>query len=467
MMSALFGLRARIVLWVGALMALLLVIGLPAMGLLVSQREWRERQQIARGVDAVVAAWEEDEAASRAACDTLESLWSDLSVYVGEERICGQPPAPGALRIQREGTQGVAWVAHVQRGSALRTLRVESLAASVWLALLVFGTLVAIWRLISRWIVAPVHALRRASEQIAEGSHQVDLPALRGTELALLNDSFRQMASRLAEQRDEISEQLVALESANEELRHAQGQLVRSERLATAGRLSAGLAHEVGNPLSAVMGMIDALQRGGLSEEVHRDLLGRIQVELERIHTLLGQMLTFVRTPASVEATCRPGDVLQTVVALFSHDRRHDGIGVEIHAPEEGWREVRAPAEALQQVLLNLLLNACDALHAAGREAPILVRGEVEGQALVLRVEDEGEGMSEAVRKEATAPFFSTRSPGRGTGLGLAVCEQLITAWAGELRFKPRAERGLCVSFSIPLVELSEVDQTDVDDGNP
>lgn len=449
-MRLLFGLRARIVLWLGGLMASLLLIGLPLLGILASQREIAIRQQVSRGAALAVEAQRSGAEAAAAHCDSLDAVWPGIFIEVDGARVCGDSAAAGAVPIRRQLEGGVVVVSHVDRAEALQLLRLSSIGIVGWALLLVFLTLVATWRLISRWIVEPLHALRRASEKISEGSTAVELPILKGTELALLNASFQEMAAAVAQQREEIAAQLEELRASHLEVVQAQESMIRFERVATAGQLSSGLAHEIGNPLSAIMGMVAVLRRSSLSDEAAADLLARIESELERIDEMIRTLLEYARKPVPAGEVADAASVINNVQTLLEHHKGAQGIGVAVTAPEGGWGEVAARASEFEQVLLNLLLNSADSLAAAGRAEPIEIRGEDRGGALVMDVVDQGAGFESDAISQATVPFFTTKAPGKGTGLGLAVVEWIVTGWGGELTFSPGRERGAVVRLTIP-----------------
>ena len=220
------------------------------------------------------------------------------------------------------------------------------------------------------------------------------------------------------------------------DLASAQERLVRSERLASVGRLSAGLAHEIGNPLAAILGFQELLLQGGLDAGDEREFLVRMKRETERIHGVLRQMLDFARPASSALArTPEPAGVvaeaLSDVLDLVRPQRSFRDVSlVSELAPDLPRVSLSHPR--LVQVLLNLLLNAGEVVPREGGRVVIGARASGEGRVRVT-VEDNGPGIPAEIRAHLFEPFFTTKPVGQGTGLGLAVCRGLVEAAGGTL----------------------------------
>ncbi|MCA9545998.1 MAG: two-component sensor histidine kinase, partial [Myxococcales bacterium] len=236
-------------------------------------------------------------------------------------------------------------------------------------------------------------------------------------------------------------------------LEAARDDLVRSEKLATVGRLAAGVAHEVGNPLSAVVGYLDYLQAGKGSEELRAELFQRTRKELERIRTTVRLLLDFSRPAPDQPVAVRLQEVVRSAAELSGYHEalRHVTIEVQGDAPP-----VQADPARLRQVFVNLLLNAGQAQGGQGTVHVAL--GAAEGQ-VWARVVDQGPGVPAAVAAELFEPFFTTRE--QGTGLGLAISLRIVEAAGGTLRLLPSGE-GQGAVFEVRLpgapAERSEQD---------
>jgi signal transduction histidine kinase len=365
------------------------------------------------------------------------------------------------------------WVAHPGQEAARNLVGLIVLYAVVS----AIAILVLSYVLLTRLIVRPVEQLEHAARRLArgerspariEGAHEVASLAM--TFNALGDDLREERAARERRLR-ELEEALRALEAAKSSLEQAQSSLVRSEKLASVGRLAAGVAHEIGNPLSAILGFVELLRGGGLEPAEEDEFLRRVQSETERIHRIIRNLLDFARTPSDtkVARAAVVSEAVADAVHLVSPQKDLRGVRIERRIAEE-LPEVALDADRLTQVLLNLLLNAADAIeskrerdrHAAGaestrgdaladREDTILVEAQLEDGEIVLRVIDSGTGIDPAARASLFEPFFTTKPVGRGTGLGLAVCQTIIEEARGSIRAETHASGGACFEIRLPV----------------
>ena len=238
------------------------------------------------------------------------------------------------------------------------------------------------------------------------------------------------------------------LTDATRRLTDTRAQLVRSERMASVGRLAAGLAHEIGNPIAALMGMEDLLIEGGLEPEAERDFLRRMRRETDRIHLVIRDLLDFARpegrgdTDPGPPALADVGAVVADVVSLVKPQKPLRTVRIDA-SPIAGL-EVALAAPRLTQVLLNLVLNAGAAVAGSGRDGGrVTLRARAEGAERVrIEVEDDGPGIAPAVRDRLFEPFVTTKPVGEGTGLGLAVCRGLVESAGGEIGVDASYEGG-------------------------
>jgi signal transduction histidine kinase len=292
-----------------------------------------------------------------------------------------------------------------------------------------------------------VEAVTRASERLSEGRWSVEAPVRGGAEVARLGVSFNEMARQLRKERLALEQRLHELENTTAELASAQDQVVRSARLASVGRLSAGVAHEIGNPLSAILGLLEIVQGGELDEAEQREFLSRIQAETERIQKIIRDLLDFARQGSSeheqqdAERTCDVREVVEDAVRLVAPQKDLRGVTIERRfADDAPW--VRAVPDRLTQVVLNLLLNAADAIEGDGAIYVEVYRtGGEERPELLLAVEDTGPGIDPEVLEHLFEPFVTTKPTGYGTGLGLAVCYTIVERLGGSMH-ACNAERG-------------------------
>jgi signal transduction histidine kinase len=223
----------------------------------------------------------------------------------------------------------------------------------------------------------------------------------------------------------------------------AQTELVARERLATVGKLAAGVAHEVGNPLSGVLGYL-SLARDKTHEPNVREYLDLIEQEVQRISAIVRGLLDLGRPVKGTPAPVVLARLAETCVRLVQADP--DLRTVQIEAEIDSGLVVRAESGPLSQVLLNLLINAAQAMDGKGI---IRVAGRAEEGSVELVVEDEGPGLSADVQAHLFEPFFSTK--GKGTGLGLAVSRHLVASLGGTLTATNREAGGARFSLKLPI----------------
>jgi signal transduction histidine kinase len=308
-----------------------------------------------------------------------------------------------------------------------------------------------------RWVARPVERLLAAAERLDQGA--AGLPALgpqgeaAGPGLTRAALAFERTAAALSEERARLAQKVSELERTNRELAQAREELFRTERLAAVGRLAAGIAHEVGNPLGAVQGYAE-LARGKLAdgtadEAAVQDYLARIAAEARRIDAIVRDLLDFAR-PAALEL--RPVAVaaaLDGAARLARVQGRFRDVTLSAELPGD-LPPVRADERRLAQVFLNLLLNAADAMGGQGR---IAVRGRVEAGEVRVEVEDTGPGIPASLLPRVFDPFFTTKEPGEGTGLGLAVCHGLLASMDGRIEATSPAGSGARLTLWLRAAE--------------
>jgi signal transduction histidine kinase len=316
----------------------------------------------------------------------------------------------------------------------------------VALALLVFAYIS-----MTRLVVSPIDHLSRAARRVAEGARRLEAPRRGARELVELGSSLETMTEKLVAEEAALRAKIAEVERYAGDLARAQERLVRSERLASVGRLAAGLAHEVGNPIAAILGFEELLLQGGLDPAEERDFLQRMKRETERIHRILRDLLDFAR-PAAQRAEGEPepaGDVREAVADVISLVRPQKAFrDVEIRADvAPDVPRVTLSHQRIVQVLLNLLLNAAD----AAPRGHVDVRAARAGDGKVrVEVEDDGPGIAPAVRDRLFEPFVTTKPVGQGTGLGLAVCRGLVESEGGSLGVEPGDRGGARFMIDLP-----------------
>ena len=362
----------------------------------------------------------------------------DVRAPDGSSRSWGlQQGAPEATVTTEDGVELRVWAPPNPRGNdARRNLFV------FYLGLTAATVLLLAYVLLTYFIVRPIDRLRLASERLAAGRLRTSVPVQGAAEVARLAATFNEMAAQLRQDRASLQERLAELERTTAELTSAQEQLIRSARLAAVGRLSAGVAHEIGNPLAAIRGLIDLLQAGDLDPEEQKEFIGRIQQETERIHLTIRDLLDFSRSEPGhegrIESSADLSEVVSDTIKLLERQSRFRQIELRL-ALEEELPRVRGDGERIRQLLLNLLFNAADALGGKGS----IELSASNGDGMVnLTVQDDGPGIDAAVLDQVFDPFVTTKPAGQGTGLGLAVCHAIVEQLGGSIEAANRDRGG-------------------------
>lgn len=362
------------------------------------------------------------------------------------------PPAPsphvGARRVQEsvvsvESPTGpaLAVFASGQRGSVVAIVRVDEertkalplvRLVGLYMAVIALCTLVGAYFALTRLIVRPIDALSGAAERVVRGARELEAPRDAPRELAELGQSLRTMTAHLLAEEDALRRKVREVEAATEQLRAAQDGLVRAGRLASVGRLAAGLAHEIGNPIAAILGLQDLLLDGELEPQERRDFLERMKRETSRVNRILRDLLEFARPGSPRPEEYAPGDVAAATLDTLALVRPQKNLRdlALVDRVGSGLAPVRLGHEQLVQVLLNLVMNAADALGGRGT---IELRAEPSERGVRITVTDDGPGVSADVREHLFEPFVTTKEVGKGTGLGLAVSRGLVEGAGGTL----------------------------------
>lgn len=304
--------------------------------------------------------------------------------------------------------------------------------------------------LLTGLIVRPLDALTRASQRLTSGNLTASVPVRGAGEVSGLAQSFNEMATQLRADRQALEARLKQLEETTNELASTQDQLVRSAKLASVGRLSAGVAHEIGNPLAAILGLVELLEGGTLDEAQQQEFLGRIHRETQRIHKIIKDLLTFARQEQQPKRVPETGTDLVAVVeeAVELVRPQKDLQRIDIQTEFSGDRAtVPGSSDRWTQLVVNLLLNAADALGGSGT---IRLSVKSRGGEVVFQVSDTGAGIDPEILPEIFEPFVTSKPSGKGTGLGLAVCHTLVEQLGGSIRARNNPEGGATFEVSVP-----------------
>ncbi len=325
------------------------------------------------------------------------------------------------------------------------------------LGLLALGTftVMAIGYILARAIIRPVGKLRDMAEAVAEGDLTQRLSLTRNDEIAELAQTFSEMTERLAERTHEAqrlhaetSERARQLEQTNARLREAQQQLVQSEKLASIGQLTAGIVHDVKNPLAVIKGIAELLQlEDPALSAFAREQIGLIRDNAARANSIVSDLLTFARQSMPKWQLQDLRETVQAAVRLTEYLMRQAGVQVETDLPADPVRTVY-DSRQIEQVLINLIQNAVQAMPNGGT---LRISLTVKGDQALLQVADSGVGIGPESIGRVFDPFYTTKAEGEGTGLGLSVTYGIISQHGGEIWASSERDRGTTFSIRLPI----------------
>lgn len=368
------------------------------------------------------------------------------------------------------------------------------------IVLIAFGSF-----LLSRILVRPLQDLVQLTQKISEGdfSRRIEVMTY-GTpysdrvsknEIGQLIASFNRMIDRLKENQESLENHLTSLESKNKQLKDTREELIRTEKLASIGRFAAGVAHEVGNPLGAILGYTSILETEGIDREEARDYLKRIEKEIERISRIVRELLDFARPSKFEIRDVDINKVIGNMLSLLSYQKNFKNIGTQLELQAD-LPFVKGDESQLSQVFINIVLNAIDAMPDGGhlrieteehqiensmveplaRLVPRRRRGDPEksdyshlrkrsslsvmfskvseGDRVVrVRISDTGVGIKKEDLERIFDPFFTTKDPNKGTGLGLSISLRIIESMGGEMRVESEVGKGSAFELFFPIME--------------
>jgi len=310
-------------------------------------------------------------------------------------------------------------------------------------------------RLISRLILKPVRELLEATRRVAEGDLSARVDIRENAEMQMLGDAFNQMTERLSESRRRLELSLDEMKRLNQDLSRTQRELIFSEKLASVGRLAAGVAHEIGNPLSSMAGYLEILRKRSYLRPNDRDMLERMESEVARINEIIKELLDYSRPQEDAMEMVDINQSVESSLTLISGHKAWNGVTVEKELSRT--RAVRANGSSIKQLIMNLALNAAQAMEGKGKVRIITRSVEAGGvRGVELVVEDTGPGIPAGDLERVFEPFFTTKPPGHGTGLGLSICQRIVENFKGSIRAE--SEEGKGASFIVWLPAAGEED---------
>jgi len=340
--------------------------------------------------------------------------------------------AEGEAALRRHGSavlnQGLHLV-HQERQAVGRMFRLAKQVPMVFLAIL-FLIMAFLAHKLSRQIIGPLSRLKKFTQRVAQGDFTPLQPVV--------------------VYQDELSDLTLALNRMIEELHHRQEILMQSQKLRALGTLTAGIAHELNNPINNITLTAYSLRDEGprLTDQDRLEMLQEVINEADRLRGIVNNLLDYARESEFTREPLDLGQLVEETLLLVKKQLKLAGARLTLDL-EPQLPAIRGDRRQLRQVLLNIILNALDALPHHGH-IQIAVRREAP-ETLAVTIQDDGPGISPEILPYIFDPFFTTKPPGQGTGLGLAVSQGIINRHGGEIRVASSPGQGAVFTVVLPV----------------
>ena len=391
--------------------------------------------------------------------------------------LSGQSVLSAHATIPRLG-----WIVFVEQPTSEALAPVYATAYQT-LALLGLGVVLALLAgvVLARRLTGPIRALQAGAERLGQGDLAQRIEVSAGDEIGTLALRFNEMAGRIQDAQEtleaKVADRTRELSQSLEELRNAQDRLLQTEKLASLGQLTAGIAHEIKNPLNFVNNFAElsvellaelraAMQQAGLDPALRAELeelcamlsdnLAKVTAHGKRADSIVRNMLAHSREGGGERRRVDVNALLEETLGLAWHGARaeHPGFNVTIEKRlDANVGELDLFPQEFARVLLNLFGNAFHAVqqkHTPGFQPHVLVATHATPAGVAVTIRDNGTGIPEAVRSHIFEPFFTTKPPGQGTGLGLSLSHDIVVQQHGG-QITVATEPGAWTEFTITL----------------
>lgn len=363
----------------------------------------------------------------------------NLENLVAQNQLLGT-----TIEYEHDGEQMIGGFAGIKSSRLLSGVEIPKAAAYLTarallnnLVLLSLGLLIATAVLsifLAHGLTRPLEKLTHAVRQVAKGHFDIFVESPTKDEIGVLSRSFNQMA--------------VELRQRLEELRGAQAALVQSEKLSAFGQLSAGIAHEVKNPLAGILGHAQLCLRKLKEDDPLHNHISIIEHETRRCTEIITNLMKFARQEKMEYQPTDLNDVAKHAMAIVDHQLSLNEVKIQMNLADN-LPEINGNANQLQQVLMNFAINAQQALDGKPGVVRLTTSKTDDGDVLLVFA-DNGPGIPEDIREKIFEPFFTTKPAGKGTGLGLSVTYGIIKDHKGEITIESELGTGTAFVMKFP-----------------
>jgi two-component system NtrC family sensor kinase len=381
---------------------------------------------------------------TRLSADVYERVLVQGQIWAAPARVLDDwyITAYGPIRDPNDKIIGALYVGLLQAPF----LQKQNTVTAVVLAMVLVATLASLLLVffMMELVLRPVGRIITMARRVVGGDVAARVGIRPPGEIGVLCQAIDQMADAVAER----EQRLKAV---------TRQQITRSEKLASLGRLAAGVAHEINNPLTGVLTFAHLLREKDNMDDQDQEDLDLIIRETTRAAEIVKGLLDFARERAVVKEPLNINDVIQRTIRLIRNQKLFDRILIEEEMAND-LPEVEGDMNQLQQVMLNLSLNACEAMPTGGT---LTIRTSTEDGKAVVKLTDTGCGIKKEHQDQVFEPFFTTKPVGKGTGLGLSVTYGIVQQHGGTLEFESEEGQGTTFIVTLPAMENRPIEKTD------
>ena len=387
------------------------------------------------------------QASAEVAAQVLDrgETWHDRAFVVNDWYLAAYEP----IRDLAGRTIGMLYVGTLER--PYRDILWRSLYVFLGIAALGVGLVNWVALRAARRMSGPIHSVSEAARHVAQGDYSQRVPVASADEVGQLASSFNTMTAELARVHQELRDWAATLERKVEErtaqLTAMQAQLVQSAKMAAIGKLAAGVAHEINNPLTGILTNSSLMLEDVAPDDTRREDLQTIVSETLRCRKIVKGLLDFARQSQPQKTALSLNQVVEDILGLMRNQASFRNIEVRL-ALDPALPPLLADGDQLRQVVLNIVLNAADAMPTGG-VLSIASRLDASGRRVELSIADTGSGIPDEVRDRLFEPFLTTKKT--GTGLGLSIAYGIVERHRGDIRVDSATGRGTTFLITLPL----------------
>ena len=375
----------------------------------------------------------------------MESLFQRLQAGAGVARVAlGKEHyfCAGGNFTSLKGDAGIGYLLFNSYDPSASALETQQLLLAACIIAILIGSLV-VWFFVQR-ATAPLLELRDNAEAVGRGDFSRRATVRSRDECGELATAFNRMTENVQSAQTQLQQSVNTLKTT-------QAQLVQSEKLSAVGEFVAGVAHELNNPLAAVMGFSELLKGADVNEK-HRRHLDLIFKSSQRCQKIVQSLLSFARRHQPERKPVAVNRLIEDVLEIVAYQLRTSNVEVACQFAAD-LPLVLADGHQVQQVMLNLINNARQAIEAHQADGRITITTERGGQFIRIGIQDNGPGIPPENLKRIFDPFFTTKEVGKGTGLGLSLCYGLIKEHGGDITVVSQPGNGATFTIELPATD--------------